>query len=188
MDRLVALDRADLEFARRLEQVRPDQWDAPTPCDRWSVGVLVRHMIGGHRMAVALLDGADAATAGALVKGPMPEDPVAEFAAVRAELAEAFRRPGALETAVHHPMGDMPGAQLLGFRTIDATLHAWDLARGIGADERLDPELVALLWGDLSATAAFVTGSGMFGEGPSGSVGDDADPQDRLLDLTGRRP
>jgi hypothetical protein len=29
---------------------------------------------------------------------------------------------------------------------------------------------------------------GIFGEGPSGTVGEDAPLQERLLDLTGRRP
>ena len=188
MDRLEALARADQEFTRRLALVRADQWDDPTPCDRWPVRVLVGHVLGGHRMALALLDGASAAEAGALVKQPLPDDPVAGWAQVSTDLATGFAAPGALERTVHHPMGDMPGAQLLAFRYADALLHSWDLARGIGADETLDPEVVALVWGDLEPMAAVLPATGMFGSGPGGAVTSDADLQARLLDLSGRRP
>lgn len=188
MDRLEALARADREFADRLAVVRADQWEAPTPCERWPVRVLVGHVLGGHRMALALLDGATADDAGALVKQPLPDDPGAAWTAVSADLSSAFAAPGALERTVHHPMGEMPGAQLLAFRYADALLHAWDLARGIGADETLDPELVAFVWRDLAPMAAVLPATGMFGPGPSGDVPDDADLQARLLDLSGRRP
>jgi uncharacterized protein (TIGR03086 family) len=188
MDRLDALDRADREFARRLAVVREDQWDEPTPCDRWPVRVLVNHVIGGHRMAVALLAGASADEGAALIKQPFPDDPVSAFDEVSAELAAGFSGRGDLGETVHHPMGDMPAGQLLAFRYADALLHAWDLARGIGADETLDPDVVAFIWADLEPMAAWLPQTGMFGPGPSGDVGPDADLQTRLLDLTGRRP
>ena len=35
-------------------------------------------------------------------------------------------------------MGDLPGAEILGFRIGDITVHAWDLARALGVDEALD--------------------------------------------------
>ena len=86
------------------------------------------------------------------------------------------------------PMGDMPASQVFGFRLMDNALHAWDLARGIGADDTLDPRLVEAVWGQLAPIAEMLPAIGVFGEGPSGAVGDDATLQHRLLDLTGRRP
>jgi hypothetical protein len=70
----------------------------------------------------------------------------------------------------------------------DALLHAWDLARAISADEHLAPELVHEVWAGMSPMAGFIGKSGFFGSGPSGEVGEDAAPQDRLFDLSGRRP
>ena len=43
----------------------------------------------------------------------------------------------------HHPAGERTGAQLLEMRVLDVTVHTWDLARSIGADESLDPDVVA---------------------------------------------
>jgi hypothetical protein len=89
---------------------------------------------------------------------------------------------------VHHPIGDVTGSQLLGFRIGDATLHSWDLARALGIDETLEPELVESVWGQLEPISAIIGEIGVFGDGPSGTVGEDAELQLRLLDLTGRRP
>jgi len=116
------------------------------------------------------------------------EEPVAELMAATDPQAEALRTPGALERIVHHPAGDVSGAQLLSFRIGDLALHAWDLARAIGADETLDPELVALVWEGMQPLAPVIAQLGIFGAGPSGDLDDDAPLQHRLLDLSGRRP
>jgi hypothetical protein len=71
-------------------------------------------------------------------------------------------------------MGDIPCAQFLGMRVGDALLHAWDLARAIGADDRLDPELVTQVWTAMSPMAGFIGQSGFFGSGPSHEVGEDS--------------
>jgi uncharacterized protein (TIGR03086 family) len=88
----------------------------------------------------------------------------------------------------HHPIGDVSGADLLGFRVTDLTLHAWDLARAIGADDTLDVDLVELIWSRVEPILPVLVDTGLFGDGPSGAVGDDAPTQLRLLDATGRRP
>jgi hypothetical protein len=44
------------------------------------------------------------------------------------------------------------------------------------------------MWNDIQPMAATVSEIGIFGEGPSGDVGDDASLQTRFLDLIGRRP
>lgn len=183
------LNRAGLEFERRLRAVAPGQWDAPTPCEGWSVRDLVDHVVGGNRLAQVLMRGASAEEAVALVRDTRTRgDALGDFAASRDEQVAAFREPGALDRTVHHPIGDIPSAQLLQFRVADLTLHAWDLARAIGADERLDEPLVRWLWDRLSPLAPFIGRLGAFGSGPSGQVDEHAPVQQRLLDLTGRRP
>jgi len=89
---------------------------------------------------------------------------------------------------VHHMVGDIPAAMLLGFRIGDLTLHSWDLARAIQADESLDPVLVEAVWETVSPMRDSIGQTGVFGDGPSGDLSDDAPLQVRLLDLTGRRP
>jgi len=59
-----------------------------------------------------------------------------------AALADAFRKPGALDTECTHPMGDLLGSNLLQIRPTDVGVHSWDLARAIDAEEDLDPRLV----------------------------------------------
>ena len=90
---------------------------------------------------------------------------------------------------MHHPAaGDVPGLTLYEFRTSDYLLHSWDVARATGGDESLDEGLVLLTWQGMQPMAPFIADIGMFGTGPSGTVAEDAPLQQRLLDLTGRRP
>ena len=82
----------------------------------------------------------------------------------------------------------MPGAQMLRFRASDLLVHRWDLARAIGVDDTLDPMLVQEVWDAISSMVPMMATSGVFGNGPSGEVTDDAPPHVRLLDAMGRRP
>ena len=115
------------------------------------------------------------------------DDPVGAFAALADEMTAAFQEAGALSRSVHHPAGDRSGETLLEMRIMDFTLHAWDLARAIGSDETLDPDLVARLWDVLPAIVPELAQSGFFGA-PQGEPPADASLQLRVLHLTGRRP
>jgi uncharacterized protein (TIGR03086 family) len=188
MDRLDILDRAAAGFARTLAEVGPDQWDAPTGNEGQSVAMLVEHVIGGDRMATVILRGGSRSDGiAAFTRDSGDGDPVTAFAAARGELAEAFAAPGALEATVAHPALDMPGSMLLSFRTTEYALHGWDLARAIGVDDTIDPEVLEVLWADLSAFGPMIAASGMFGAGASGDVAADAPLHVRVLDLSGRR-
>jgi uncharacterized protein (TIGR03086 family) len=189
MDQLTALDVGRREFERRLRTVGSDDWDRPTPCDGWDVRDLVVHVLVGARMAALLVDGGSRADAEALfVDASLPDDVMGEFEAGADAQAAAFAAPGAMDRVTAHPAGDFPVPVLLGFRIGDWTMHSWDLARAIGGDEALDPDLVAHVWEGIQPIAPLLAASGRFGEGPSGDVGDDAPLQARLLDATGRRP
>ena len=183
-----ALSRAADEFERRLRNVGPDDWDRSTPCEGWTVRDLVRHAVAGNHMAVMLLRGDERdETIEALQRVTLGDQPLDDFARSVEEQAEAFKEPGAFDRTCHHPAGDIPGVRLLGFRVADLTLHAWDLARALGADEQLDPDLVETVWESMAPMAPFIAQTGFFGEGPTGDLGEDAPVQVRLLDLVGRR-
>jgi uncharacterized protein (TIGR03086 family) len=188
MDPFDALDRATEEAGRRVCLVTDDQWDRSTPCTGWTVRDLVNHLVRGNTMSVMLLEGASTDEVMQMFRTAEPEvDLIAAYAETTKAQNAAFRAPGALDQTVHHPMGDIPATLFLQFRTGDATLHAWDLARAIGADEALDGELVTLLYDGMLPMAPMLAGSGAFGDGPSGTVADDAPTQAKLLDLAGRR-
>ena len=140
MSSLERLGQASTEFAKRLAVVTDEQWKIVTPNDEWNVEQLVAHVIGGNMMAVALLQEAPADEALRIIRNTAIEgDPLNSFEASSAAQLEMFERPGAFEMTVHHPVGDVSGEQLVGFRIGDLALHAWDLARAIGTNEELHP-------------------------------------------------
>ena len=63
-------------------------------------------------------------------------------------------------------------------------MHAWDLARAIGADDRLDPELVDACATWFAANETPYREAGLLGPRPELLEG--ADPQTRLLAMFGR--
>lgn len=189
MDPLVALHRAGAELVRRLDLVTDADWDRPTPCEGWSVRDLLSHVDAGSRMTVQALHGASREeTSATMTTDHLGDDPAGAVRASVAAQEVAFAEPGAMERVVHHPMFDTPGSQLVGFRVGDLTVHAWDLARALGADETLDAELVEEVWRVTEPMAPVIGSIGVFGTGPSGTVPDTAPLQQRLLDLMGRRP
>ena len=189
MEPLAFLARARAQFEDRLRAVRPQDHHLPTPCPEWDVATLVEHVIAGDRMAAAVARGAgrDEGIA-VMLAPPSTDDPTIAFARAADDLAAALAEPGAIERVVHHPVTDMPGGMLLGFRAGDYTYHAWDLARATGQDETLDPEVVAGLLAVVEQAAPRLVASGRFGTGASGDLAADAPAQDRLLDMVGRRP
>jgi uncharacterized protein (TIGR03086 family) len=189
MDNLDALDLAARGFADTLAQVGPDQWAADTPNAGQNVRQLVDHVIGGNRMAVAILGGGSREDGLAqFARSADDVDPVTAFAEARAEQAAAFAVPGALEMTVHHPAMPMPGEQLLAFRLSEYALHGWDLAIAIGAESSIDPHVAEAVWAVLEPMVPLMAASGMFGDGPSGTLGANASAHDRVLDASGRRP
>ena len=187
IDPFEALDRARQDFQKRLDAVADDDWDKPTPCTDWNVRELVHHVIGGNRMATIALSGATREDNLAALRAATTTDERVDFASTSEAQAAAFREPGALERVVQHPRMDMPGSLLLSFRTGDLAVHAWDLARAIGADEALDADVVEALYAGFEPIAPIIGQSGAFGSGASGEVPADAPLQTRLLDILGRR-
>jgi uncharacterized protein (TIGR03086 family) len=186
VDILGALDAATDEFGRRLRRVEEGKWTLPTPCSDWDVHYLAAHVIGGNRFAVHVLGGMGAMEAiDQVMSSPqLGDDAVAAWTSTSEEQAAAFNADAALDRPIDHPLGEISGRQLLEFRVFDITLHAWDLARSIGADDRLDPDLVDVV---LSIVRNGPPGMG-FGIDAIGEVTETASSQETLLDLTGRRP
>ena len=93
--------------------------------------------------------------------------------------------PGALDGTVSLSAGAKSTAEYCWEMTTDALIHSWDLARGIGTEETLDPQLVVLVYERTLPVAEGLQETGLFA--PPVPVPDDAPLQAKLLALFGRR-
>ena len=92
----------------------------------------------------------------------------------------------ALAKEIDGPTGKMPAGQIIGqFVAMDTLVHTWDLARAVGADERLDEDSVRVAYEGLKPVDAMIRHPDIFGpklEPPPG-----ADLQTEFLYFLGRR-
>ncbi len=182
------LQTASNDFQMVVDTIGADQWDLPTPCPDWSVLELVGHVVAGSEMAAALIGGASRDEAiGLLATDFLGDDPIAAVRAALAAQQDALAAPDLETITCQHPAGDMPADRLLSFRIGDLLVHRWDLARAIGADEQLPLDVVQRVWDDIAPMRPIIAQLGVFGDGPSKTVAEDAPLQERLLDLMGRR-
>jgi uncharacterized protein (TIGR03086 family) len=179
-------ERSVKEFDIRVEQIKDDQWDKPTPCSEWSVRDLVHHLVYEDVWAPPLFEGQTIEQVGDRFEGELlGDDPKKAWASARDATLAAVSKPGAMEDIVHLSSGEVPGAEYTIQLLNDHMIHAWDLARGIGADDKLDPELVELIYAGASEREQEIRDSGAFGGHID--VPEDADTQTKLLAIMGRK-
>ena len=178
--------RAVDEFDARMQQVKEDQWTDPTPCTDWNVHDLVNHIVNEARWVKPLLEGKTIAEVGNSLDGDLLGDaPQEAWINAREEELEAVRGLGSLDQEVHVSWGEIPASEYLTQVLMDHAIHAWDLARAIGADERLDDEVVRFCYEAAKPMEQMLRGSGAYGTDVD--VPDDADTQTKLLALVGRK-
>lgn len=174
------------EFGQRVMAIGAGDWTRPTPCTDWNVRDLVRHLVYEELWTPPLLAGATVAEVGDRFEGDiLGDDPQVAWKEAAAH-AVAAAAPNVLGRTVHLSFGDFPGQEYLGQLTADHTIHAWDLARGIDADERLDPELVQFVFDFMAPQADQWAAAGVFA--PAVDVAADAELQAKLLAMSGRTP
>lgn len=179
-------DRAIAGFGVRVHAVGADQWHLTTPCADWDVRQLVNHVTGENAWVVPLLDGRTIGDVGNALDGDLLGDEPRQVWDERAAAARAaVSMEGALGGTVHVSFGDIPGSEYVSQIITDHIVHAWDLARAIGADEGLDPDLVLFALRFLEPQAEQWRAAGAFG--PKVELAGDADVQARLLAIAGRR-
>ncbi|WP_060878044.1 TIGR03086 family metal-binding protein, partial [Streptomyces scabiei] len=175
-------------FGARVHAVRDDQWGADTPCAEWSVRDLVNHLVSEQLWVPCLVrDGCMIEEVGDTFGGDLlGTDPAASWDTAAHSAREAFAAPGALDRTVHLSYGDTPAVAYCGQMVADIVVHAWDLSRAIGADERLPGELVRFAVDEIAPYAGDLEKSGLFAAPVAPPAR--ADAQTRLLCLLGRRP
>ncbi|MGI9595779.1 MAG: TIGR03086 family metal-binding protein [Acidimicrobiales bacterium] len=167
-------NQAAAAFDQRYEAIAEAQWAEATPCEGWNVKDLVDHAVGTQKMM-----------GGGMVGAEIGED--ADWPTARDAISTALAAEGALDGMTEFgPMGEVPKAMVFGIGTTDLLLHAWDLARAIGADEQLPAEAVSAAYQGLQRFPEEARlAEGRFA--PSIPVADDADEQTKLIMFSGRQ-
>jgi uncharacterized protein (TIGR03086 family) len=174
------------EFDARVQQIGDHQWSAPTPDEGWTVRDLVNHIVGEGLWAPPLLAGSTIAEVGDRFDGDvLGAQPKLTWAAASAGAVQAVEADGAMDRTVHLSFGDFPGSEYTLQLFADHLIHAWDLARAIGADERLDTGLVTSCATWFGAVEDAYRSAGAIAARPP--VPGDADAQTVLLARFGRQ-
>jgi len=114
------------------------------------------------------------------------DDPKGSFAAIVERACAAALALEDLDRTVHCSFGDFPARGYLWQVTSFRAFRTHDLARVLGVDPTLPPDLVQGLWDEFVPRAEEMRRIGVFRQPVP--VPDDAPLQDRLVALTGRRP
>lgn len=180
-----------------LSGVTDDQLSARTPCEAFTVGDLLDHLMGltiAFRWAATKSTGA----VGNEDDVPVPTSGSGEVQAANLhpewrrrlplqldELVAAWRDPASWDGMTEVGGIALPGAMAGRFALNELVLHGWDLASATGLAFDCDPAVVEV---SLNFTVKVVEQG--FGDayGPPVKVPDDAPTMDRLLALAGRDP
>jgi uncharacterized protein (TIGR03086 family) len=185
-EHLAELHRRSVEhFTALVRSVEGETWQAPTPCADWDVRALVNHVVVEDLWTPPLMRGATLEEVGDAFDGDqLGDDSVGACETAGRAAVEAVGEPGALARSVHLSFGVTPASEYVWQLFADHLIHAWDLARATGQDERLDPELVDAVSEWFAANEDAYRASGAIGPRPQ--LPDDADAQTRLLAAFGR--
>jgi uncharacterized protein (TIGR03086 family) len=172
--------------ARFGEAVRSadGKWHRRSPCEAWDARAVLEHVIGFHDVLLLRPLG---------LKPDRPhDDPQRRWDLTFDRLSDALRRDDLFERIVEVPaVGNnaptrLDAAKLVPRLTQDVLVHTWDLARAVGADDRLDPGWCEEFFERLPADRDELSGSGMFAAPVV--VDDQSDKQSQLLARLGRDP
>ena len=183
---------ADQALKAVVEQIRDDQWDLVVPDDMTrKPGVTLRELINYHAYDDAwvpdVLAGRTIEEVGDKYAGDLLGDhPKLNFASIVETAVLAVRAFDDPDRTVHLSYGDWPAREYLKHITSFRGLRTYDIAKLIGADTTLPPDLVQGLWDEIAPSAEEWRKLGVYG--PAVAVPEDAPLQDRLLGLTGRQP
>jgi len=167
-------------FDAAVQAVGPDRWGAHSPCEQWTARDIVAHVVEGHQSVIAGIRGGEPRALGA------DEDPVRAGEDASRAIDEITGDAEALTKELDGPTGKMSAGDIIGrFVTMDLLVHTWDLARTIGADERLDEDAVGRAYEALKPMDAMIRQPNVFGPKLEPPVG--ADLQTEFLYFLGRQ-
>lgn len=178
MDVVSQLDQLGPALAGVVGGITPDQLDAATPCDGFTVRGVLEHMIGGATAFAAAFRGEEPIEAEVT-------DVLGEFGPALTSLVAAITSPGALERSVQAPFGVVPGETFARFVVLDGLVHGWDLATATGQPYAPPDALVDAVTEFARAAVPPMRDGDTFADATEPPAG--ATPVQRLAAFTGRR-
>ena len=149
-------------------------------CEEWTARDVVSHLVEGHRGVIAAVRGGASEPLGA------DEDVKQAWESASRAIDEITGDTEAVAKEMDGPTGTMPVEQIIGrFVCMDLLVHTWDLARTIGANERLDEDSVRHAYEALKPIDAMIRQPKVFGPKLEPPVG--ADLQTEFLYFLGRK-
>jgi uncharacterized protein (TIGR03086 family) len=143
------------------------KWDRPSPCEAWDARAVLEHVIGFHDVLLLRPLG---------LKPDRPrDDPLRRWTLTYDQLGKAFELDIGPDAAAVLPNV-----------TRDVLVHTWDMARAVGADDRLDAQWCESFYAALPDDPGALMGPAMF-DAPV-AVADQIDVQSKLLARLGRNP
>lgn len=170
-------------WVTRVDAVGQGQWSDPTPCTKWSVRDLVNHVVAEDRWTAPLLEGATIEDVGDRFDGNvLGDDPVASAHAAAEEAGTSAATRLRTGGRVHLSYGEEDMEEYARQLCADHLIHGWDLAAAVGADRRMDPELVDEVASWFADREDLYRSGGAVAARPA----DAGDPQTNLLAAFGR--
>ena len=160
--------------------VKPDQWDNPTPCAKWTVRQLANHVVGGGAMFAASFRGET--PAGDPPADALGGDPAGALAKVFTDFESAADGPGAMDNEIVLPFATLPAQVALDVATFDLLVHAWDIAHATGQSFDPPADVVA----GARATAETMVDGLRDGDTFADATEATGTPMDQLAAFTGR--
>jgi uncharacterized protein (TIGR03086 family) len=169
-----------------IRNVDDKSWENPSPCEGWTV-----RDTAGHAMAV--VNNIPTALGLSAAMDPFVdkpgqhagESPYETWRSIRTKLFVAIDAPGALQTEMKAGGATMTVDNAMVPYFCDALIHSWDIARGSGGDDRMDPDLIGIAQSIYAAREAAGT-LRVNNRYQAASTTTRTDPQSKLLAFVGR--
>jgi uncharacterized protein (TIGR03086 family) len=178
------IDQGLSAFGAKVHAVPAAAWSQPSPCANWAVRDVVNHVVGEQLWVSHLLEGETIAQVGDRYDGDVIGDAPVDAWDAASLAAGAAWRGGSPDQIVHLSFGDVPALEYAEQMLVDLVVHGWDLARGAGLADTIDPLAAEHVLGYLTLHAEQWRSGGAFGKAVDV---DSSDPAVRLLALTGRK-
>lgn len=155
-----ATDEADSCISR----VRPPQLTRSTPCDKWDLQALLRHMVYEMSWVPDILAGKTIGAVGDQYDGDLlGEDPVnawqTALATARAAVDKAH-----LSKTVHLSYGNFSAEHYIRESASDMLIHGWDVGQAISCSLRFDTAAAKAVYEFVLPRTAEFRNSGLFGD------------------------
>jgi uncharacterized protein (TIGR03086 family) len=169
-----------------IKAVTEDQLSMPTPCPAFDVRALINHMVqvNGYFGTVATGTSQSATSETFDVIG---DDPAGAHEQSVEALLKVLSEQGVMDRTFNTGVLEVPASVALQMMVVEVTVHGWDLAKAIGADTSIDPELATRLLEPAKNNEGRRRPDGN-PFGPAVEVPPTASPGDRLVAYLGRTP